>query len=98
MGPGNYHQASLFGSPSGATGNPRCAPVGLLPWVLLNVLYSCPWAPGLTRCKPGCLHTWAVAMSPSSEPAVVSLPRRPPALGSLVLQQQAKAEEPDGRG
>lgn len=28
------------------TGNPRCAPVGLLPRVLLNVLYSCPRARG----------------------------------------------------
>lgn len=37
----------------------------------------CTVAPGLSQCKPGCLHAWAVAVSPSSEPAVVSSPRRP---------------------
>ena len=80
VGPGNHHQASLFGSPSGAHWKPwRC----LLWACFLGSFSTCcivapgPGAPGPTQCKPSCLHSWAVAVSPLSEPAVVSLPRRP---------------------
>lgn len=69
-----------FLAPSGAHWKPYMC----LLWVcFLGSFSMCctvapgPRAPGLSQCKPGCLHAWAVAVSPSSEPAVVSLPRRP---------------------
>lgn len=100
VGPGNHHQASLLARLQAPTGNPGdCLLWACFLGVLLQravIVAPGPGAPGPTSASPAVCTPGLWPLAPVRASCSQLTQEALPALGSLMFQQQAKAEEPDG--